>query len=191
MERRPDKPRERIGDEERVDRAYEDRQAAARREVYDSERQALEASLRRQREQTPLPERLARIMSQIARFQTRPAGAIARTGSSGKPESGEPPRADQLDGADRHVRMIAAHVRELEHLVDVHQGVTQAKTRQNLTGVEKDRILFGATGEPSEFEGMHSDDVAEAAPYLGSPRTVRRLRAQRGLDIRGRPREER
>jgi hypothetical protein len=182
---------QRIGGEERVDAATEARFTSERRQAYEAERQSLEAMLRRSREELPLAERLAKVLGQIARLQTRPAGPIGRSpGGGGKATSREPPAAEHLEGIHRPLRLITAHIATLEHLVDVHLGITVAKTRQNLTGPDKDRILFGADGEPSDFEGMHADDVAEVAPYLGSSRTIRRLRADRGLDIRGHPRDE-
>jgi hypothetical protein len=178
-----------IGDEERVDLLWEASNADERREVYDRERAALDALRRHDREARPLPERFARAMAEIASLQTAPAGRIERArGGSG--EGMGPPAAETLDVGE-HLRVIATKIADIERAIDIYRGVTVEADRKNMRTFEKDKILFGSKDQPSEFVGMHARDVAEAAPYLGSERTIRRLRAERDLNVYGYEREPR
>lgn len=180
----------RIGDEEDLsvtDGAWVDRESDRRREIGENERAALEALLRRGREEMPLPARLQAVLSQIAMIQTAPAPRIVREPRSAEARGMGPPAAETID-VEHHLVVIRTRIQDIEHELDLYRGLTTAPQRQNLRGFEKDKLLFGTPDQPSEFVGMHADDVAQAAPYLGSARTIRRLRADRDLDIYGRPR---
>lgn len=175
-----------IGTEEAADPEWVTDEAERRRDVYRDERGALEASLRRRREEMPLAERLARLIARIGAIQTTRAGRIERgRGGGGDDDQAGPPAAETLD-VTRHLRVIETRIRDMELELDQYRGITASGPRANMRTFEKDKLLFSA-----EFRGMHSRDVAEAAPYLGSERTIRRLRSAEGLDTYGNPRPER
>lgn len=170
-----------IGGAEAPDPEWIESEAERRRDVYRDERGALEASLRRRREELPLAERLARVIAQIGALQTSAAGRIER-GRGG--EADHAPATPESINVSSHLRVIETRIRDMELELDRFRGITSSGPRANMRTFEKDKLLLS-----DEFRGMHSRDVAEAAPYLGSERTIRRLRANEGLDTYGHPRE--
>ena len=167
-----------IGEDEAVDHRWLDSHAEERRRRWQEERRALDGMLAREREALPLWDRIKAVLEEAARLQGAPAGPITSSTSTSderSPGGRRPPSGDTVDLSE-HLVVIEARVREMERELDVYSGRTaDARARRQLDGDEKDRILR------EQYEGVHYTVVAEAAPFLGSARTVFRHRRNMGL----------
>jgi hypothetical protein len=176
---------ETVGEDERVDREWEEQEAVRRREQFSKDRVGLNDWLRVTREKRPdgtprpLSERVLNALVQIERMTTVRAGnimALAASAEASEQQIG-PPRADQLH-TDRHLRVIESRIAQIERSIDEHLGLNAPLNTQAMMSHEKDREIL-------RLEGWSPEDIHDAYPWLGSPRTIRKVRGEhdrRGSD---------
>lgn len=170
----------------RHDRTLAQREADRRREIYEQEREARDASRRAAREHRTLGQRLDQTLAAIGALPTGPAARLQLAPAHGAPDDPErqaPPPAEHLDVSD-HLAVIRHHVEQIEHDLDVARGITEPRLwRKTKTDDLYDYIA-------AHFAGVNKHDLARDCPELGSLRTIERARWARGLrPIDGLPRE--
>lgn len=186
-----------IGDEERVDREWENDEARVRREAFEEERDSRARQRQAEREKLTLGVRLDRALFEVERHKTTRARALAPSWNTGEGSPGgmAPP---QVGGAevDRAVQLIEHHVRAIEEALDAELGLLTRPPIGDSSGAaggmvagrlmstaERNRIVW------DDFQGVRAEQVAREAPYLGtSARTIERARAAeaaaRGVRVR-------
>lgn len=187
-----------VGEDERVDRAWEHEEARRRREAWREQREQRLAELRAARAKLPLGVRLDQAIASVDPdgLPARRAQAVKRRSGSDIERIGPP----LVGGHERELReclaLISHHVSMVERIGDEQRGLLTTDaigdTPGNTGGLsagrmmstkERNRIVF------EDFQGVRSDVVAREAPYLGtSARTIERARASeasaRGLRVR-------
>lgn len=164
-------------DAEQPDPEFLKLQAEKAQERFQDARGVYERERKAERRRMSLPARLQRALDAIKRLSTVPAAQI-EAGVHGGERDFAPKPAETLD-VSGHLRVIQARVEAIEEDLDVAQGLARSRDVVRMHGFEKDRIII------EECEGMRAEDVAEAYPYLGSERTIRRIRSlngRRGVD---------
>lgn len=173
-----DTPRKRIFDAERCEASYEQAEADRIREAWDGPGAHQRAAARAMdRASMTLAQRLAATIHRLQLASGVNAGQIAREPGA---TDGHPSALLQLkDGDDptqlieQELRLIESLVERAEHAVDVHLGLARPDT---LDADERDRVVW------EEYQGIRSDQVAQAAPWLGaSARTIERARAREAV----------
>lgn len=134
--------------------------------------------LRSQRATMRLGQRLDLVLAQV---ELAPGLATPDFVPSGDhtAESVEPPSAEALDFT-AHLAVIRSRVEAIEAEWDAFRGYGPARNWAMASGDDKDKEILS-----SKWRGIHSREVAEAAPWLGSERTIRRVRAESGLNTSG------
>ena len=140
---------------------------AERRRTLAHERQA-------RRRAQPIGRRLDRVLSEIATSPGMSTGSYVPSGSRA-PQSSAPPPADTLD-VSSHLRVIEARIEAIEDEWDAFRGLGVVKNWAMASGEEKDREILSP-----RWRGVKSAIVSEAAPYLGSARTIERVRRAASL----------
>jgi len=199
---RPGKPRERVtvmgvgyelvGEEERADAGWERETAEQKRGAWDETRGIRHREKQLQRSKLTPGERLDQALQEAAVLTggMRSRSIAAMRGGS-KPESSAPPQpGDSNEEIDAKLLLIAHHVEAIERDVDASHGLVLVSGEDKgfygdegaghsgaygdgrmMTTRERDRIVW------EDFQGVHADDVAKEAPYLGtSGRTIERAR---------------
>lgn len=159
---------------ERCDPAWEKQNSEDSFNAFTETRRTLTDELRRARRARPLHDRLRRAQETVIRLQ---AGATVNIGRSSKSAESDtkPPDASTID-VSRHLRVIEARLREMETEIDTYLGLDTDRVRGRMISNDKDKMICS-----KEFEGMRPEDLSEAYPFLGSPRTIRRVRSDGGL----------
>ena len=171
-------------DAEQPDTDWLELEAERTREKFSEARGVYERERKAERRRLGLPARLQRALDTIKRLPTVSAAHIA-AGVHGGDRDFAPKQAETLD-VSGHLRVIQARVEAIEEDLDVAQGLARSRDVVRMHGFEKDRIIL------EECEGMRPEDVEAAYPYLGSARTIRRIRSlngRRGVDGTVKPEE--
>jgi hypothetical protein len=120
-----------------------------------------------------LGARLDHAVRQLGTISTTPARPLtreAKNSTENDESEGGPPKV-ATPQIQANMTIIDFHVREIERKLDEERGLTRPRGDGRLLGEEKDRMIW------EEFQGVRADDVAAAAPYLGtSGRTIMRAR---------------
>ncbi len=165
------KPRGAMGRDEQCDKAFEDDSAAAAWAAWEADAPRRERERRKARGQMTLGERLDAALLALESMSTVAASPLTRSSKSAEREGEPGPPKAQTPQVDANLRVIAHHVAQIEHALDAERGLVRGAAHGRLTTEEKDRIVW------DDFEGVRAEDVARAAPYLGtSGRTIMRAR---------------
>ena len=124
----------------------------------------------------------ARVDALFAAWATEAGGGVAQTGdtpvrsstSAGEPSDPNPIKPLGLALGD-HRLWFQRRVEDLEAAWDEYCGLGVARSWTMATREEKDRELLG------RYRGVHSSVVSQIAPYLGSKRSIEKVRAEADL----------
>jgi hypothetical protein len=195
-----------VGEEERVDPGWEERNALEAHARWESERAARLADRQAGREQLTLGARLDRALVEIELGLGKAARAITagRSTEDGSPagllhdvDQNGTARVDFGPDIDQPLKWIRHHVQAIEEALDAELGLLDRAPVGDRPGRTGERGVSGrmmSTGDRDrvvfdDFQGVRADDVARQAPYLGSSaRTIERARTaeaeRRGVIVR-------
>lgn len=177
-----------VGDDERVDPPWVDGPSKGDktaedlfREKWAEDRRSITEHIRATRENAPLPDRvasaLARMLS-LSNLRARPISSAPDSSNDERPGGKRPPGQDDPE-IRAALRRVQNAVTDLEHALDMEEGIAPARNLALLAAHEKDReLLFRHPGVPAA-------KVARDYPELGSRATVYRKRKEAGLDALG------
>lgn len=158
-----------VVDDERCDPAYEQQLADQAREQWETEHADRALQLEQERTRLTLGERLDTALRNLAALSTVAARPMERTSKSADHADG-PPRAEAPD-VSPNITVIKHHLRKIEDELDTARGLLRPRNVGLMTTQERDNVIW------QEFKGVRAEDVASAAPYLGtSARTIMRAR---------------
>lgn len=186
-----------VGEEERVDPGWEERNAERTKARWEDERDERLARRRADRERRSMGRRLDRAIAEIGLLEGKAARAIAssRTTGEGSPGGNAPPKVSGPD-VSTPLTLIARHLRAIEDAIDAELGLLSEPAVGDRPGftsaAEGGRMLSTADRDCKvfdELQGIRSDLVARDFPHLGkTARTIERARVaeaeRRGLRVR-------
>lgn len=174
-----------VGDCERVDKDWEAVEAADRRAAWNAGREGRLAERMAERSRLSAGERLDAAVRELQlRLGGMKSRSIAAMRAGSDDPSKAPPGTETSLPVARHLTLIAHHVEAIERELDAQDGLRVEEVEGDRPGAaggygnarmmrtaERDRIVF------DEFQGVHAEQVAAEAPYLGtSGRTIERAR---------------
>ncbi|MDE2105756.1 MAG: hypothetical protein KGL39_51505 [Patescibacteria group bacterium] len=165
---------ERHADEKELDRFAE----KARERHIKVQDQARAELVARRRHMRP-GERLDAVLIDALVSPGLPTPDFIPSGSHGG-TSTAPPDAESIDFDPSHMIVISSRLEAMEAERDAARGLAPARNWAMASSEQKDTEILSA-----RWRGVHADVVSEAAPWLGSARTIRRIRSEHGLDVRG------
>lgn len=175
-----------VGDEERVDPAWEKDNAETTRGDWEASRRQRLETHRSARAGRSVGQRIDDVLralwSSEGGMRARPIAMTRRGGDDD--QVGPAPVSARGDEVEHHRTLIEHHVRALEAVVEAELGLLVTDpvgdrpgaaanfgNARMMTTEERDRIVF------DEFQGVHAEQVAIECPYLGtSARTIQRAR---------------
>lgn len=187
-----------VGDEERVDRDWENENAKSVRENWAFGRAQRHRDLEAQRRTMSPGMRLDVVIARIEPdgLPAKRLHAVRRRAGSDHDQVGPPrPGGHEAELRER-LKMIDHHVRMAERILDEQRGLLLSDgvgdspgnsggmaAGRLMTTAERDRIVW------DDFQGVRSEVIAQEAPYLGtSARTIERARVaeaeRRGVRVK-------
>lgn len=177
-----------VGEDERVDRQWEEAHARRREDRFAQRKPARDSERRRRRLDLSPWELHAQARARLVKLSTVGAAQIGRSSAAAEVERVGPGRQQELEDDPRWRecwRVIRRRLLDVAELLDEAEGLGPVAAA-TMTTEEKDaRILSRG------MEGLSALAVYDelGAAIAGSPETVRRKRRLAGLDAQGRPRE--
>lgn len=168
---------------ERIDEAWEEREARRREDRFSKRKRVIDSERRSTRAVMTAFELHRSAIERQAKISTVAAGNVepSRSTSTGA----GPPNQQQLDDDPRwqeHWSVIRSRLERIHELLDEAEGLSAVASLTTMTGVEKDRLIVDAANR-----GLRAQAVVDklGSDIAGSAETVRRIRRRMGYDHLG------